>query len=202
MKKRTILVTSLILASGLFLISKGSAFASEGTFELRSTNDNTYRCFAASLQMQNLVYKVTVSCRDILYPVDNTIFSYILWANPADASAPVKVGALGLGKAQFDVKPAFTSLFVTTEENPNTKAPAGNVVMKGSIKPITFLEKPGSPAPTSGGDEETTTPEETPTPKSSAKDRLLLGLKRAGLASGLALIAILGLVFVLTRPRG
>jgi hypothetical protein len=48
----------------------------------------------------------------------------------------------------------------------------------------------------------TTSPTPTPqTEKTSIRDRILSGLKRAGLATGLALVAILGLVFVLTRPK-
>jgi hypothetical protein len=199
MKKLSLFV-AFILATALFLGSKSVVSASEGTFELRSTNQYTYRCFAASLQMQNLTYNVAVSCRDLIYPVDETIFSYILWANPADGSNAIKLGPLNLGKAVFTVKPAFTSLFVTTEQNPGVKNPTGSVVMKGSIKPITFLEKPGTPAAITAPGEEAV--EATPTPQSSVKDRLLTGLKRAGLASALALISILGLVFVLTRPRG
>ena len=202
MKKILLFSITVLLAGGLFLLSGNKAYASEGTFELRSTNSNTYRCFAASIQMQNLVYTVTVSCRDLLYPAENTIFSYIMWANPNDGSKPVKLGALGFGRAQVSVKQEYSSLFVTTEANPNTKDPAGTVVMKGSIRPLTFLEKPTSPTPTSiaaGGVQEG---QPTPTSKPSLRDRLVLGLKRAGLASGLALVAIIGLVFVLTRPKG
>jgi hypothetical protein len=187
----------------MLLISKNIVSASEGTFELRSTNQNTYRCFAASLQMQNLMYQVTVSCREIVYPVDETIYSYILWANPVDGSKPVKLGPINLGKAEFSVKPPFDSLFITNEQNPGVKDPTGDVVMKGSIKPITFLEKPGTPAPTEQpGQKGTTSPQKSTTNTQSLRDKLLTGLKRAGLASALALVAILGLVFVLTRPRG
>lgn len=152
--------------------------------------------------MQNLVYQVPISCRDIVYPVNNTIFSYILWANPVDGSKPIKLGPINLGKAEFSVKVPFASLFITTEQNPGVKEPTGDIVMKGSIKPITFLEKPGTPAPTiQPGEEGTTSPKQSTTSQPSVRDRLITGLKRAGLASALALVAILGLVFVLTRPR-
>ena len=75
--------------------------------------------------------------------------------------------------------------------------------MRGSVKPITFLEKPTENLPENPeatGEESQESP--TPTPeKSSVRDKVILGLKRAGLASGLALVAIIGLVFVLTRPK-
>lgn len=192
---------SAIIFIALLFFTVKTSFASEGTFELRSTDNNNYKCFAASLQQQNLVYKILVSCRNIVFPVNDTIYTYIMWANPKDGSAAVKLGSIGLGRAEFATAKAFTSLFVTAEQNPGVRTPTGPVVMKGSIIPVSFLEKP-QPTQTpaeEGGSATVETP--TPTPSSSVRDRLLTGLKRAGLASGLALIAILGLVFVLTRPR-
>lgn len=201
MKKLLSFFTSIVI---LFLVSS-SAYASEGTYELRSTDSNKYKCFAASLQMQNLSYKVIFSCRNIVFPVDETIYSYILWTNPQDGSKAVKLGSIGLGRGEFLTKVGFSSLFITAEQNPGVKEPTGKVVMKGSIKPITFLEKDVvSETKTTDKDTDTSEDETTPTPEaqqSSVRDRLLTGLKRAGLASGLALVAILGLVFVLTRPR-
>ncbi len=193
-----------LIFSLLFLLTVNISSASEGTFELRSTDTNKYKCFAASLQMQNLNYKIILSCRNIIFPVDETIFTYILWANPETGGKPIKVGSVGLGKGEYSIKPAFASLFVTTEQNPNVKEPAGKVVMKGSIKPISFLEKETTVSSGDEKEESEESKETTPTPsagKTSVRDRLLTGLKRAGLASALALVAILGLVFVLTRPK-
>ncbi len=199
MKKLSGLVVFLFLLIFSFKI----ASASEGTFELRSVDANKYKCFAASLQMQDLSYKVLISCRNIIFPVDDTIFTYILWANPKDGGNALKLGSIGLGRGEYTVKTAFTSLFITAEQNGAVKTPTGKVVMRGSIKPVSFLEKEVT---TTNNDNETTKDEEEqvaePTPtKTSVRDRLLTGIKRAGLASGLALIAILGLVFVLTRPK-
>jgi len=195
----------MLFISGLLYFSiVNTVSASEGTFELRSTDDNNYKCYAASLLMQNLNYKIILSCRNILFPVDETIFTYMLWANPSAGGKPVKIGSVGLGKGEYATKVAFASLFVTTEQNVNTKEPAGNVVMKGSIKPILFLEKEitdSSDEKIEDGEEEISP---SPTPKVSnlsTRERLITGFKRAGLATGLALVSILGLVFVLTRPR-
>ena len=195
----------MLFISGLLYFSiVNTVSASEGTFELRSTDDNNYKCYAASLLMQNLNYKIILSCRNILFPVDETIFTYMLWANPSAGGKPVKLGSVGLGKGEYVTKIAFTSLFVTTEQNVNTKEPARNVVMKGSIKPILFLEKEiteSSDEKTEDGEKEISP---SPTPKASdlsTRERLITGFKRAGLATGLALVSILGLVFVLTRPR-
>ncbi len=204
-------ILKLFLSFVFLFVFLRTVSASEGTFELRSTDGNDYKCFAASLRMQNGVYKVILSCRNIIFPVDETIFSYILWANPETGGTPVKVGSVGLGKGEYGVKTSFASLFVTTEQNPNVKTPEGKVVMKGSIKTIRFLEEDVTNDNGNGEDDEdgndeekSDTEEPTQAPeqeKSSIRDRLLTGLKRAGLASALALVAILGLVFVLTRPK-
>jgi len=194
-------VLKITITTVVFLfLSAVSVFASEGTFELRSTDSNNYRCFVASLQMQNLTYNVAISCREIVFPLDTTIYSYILWANPSSGGSPIKIGNIGLGRAQFSTKTNFSSLFITGEQNPNVKVPTGNVIMKGSIKPITFLETE-TPTTTSSPGEQSVSPTLTPGPQTSLRDRILTGLKRAGLATGLALVAIFGLVFVLTRPK-
>jgi hypothetical protein len=152
--------------------------------------------------MQDLNYKIIFSCRNIVFPVDETIYSYILWANPEGGGNAFKIGPISLGRGEYKVKPAFTSLFITAEQNPNVKNPAGKVVMKGSIKPITFLEKEITSGEESNENVGAASPTPTPqTQKPSIRDRILSGLKRAGLATGLALVTILGLVFVLTRPK-
>lgn len=185
------------------VFTKSASASLAGEFELRSTDSNEYYCFAYTQPLQNHVYKVLITCENIVFPVDDTIFTYVLWANTEDGGTPIRLGSIGLGVAEFSTKSRFTSLFITTEENAAAKVPSGEVVMKGSIKPIQFLERGGEgESEEVSTDENETSPSPTPTAqKSSIRDRLLTGLKRAGLASGLALVAILGLVFILTRPR-
>lgn len=183
----------------MLLFVAAETYASEGIFELRGTVRETTRCFAASLMMQDLNYRILVSCRDLIYPVEPTIFNYVLWATPKEGGNPIKLGALGYGKADFKTNKAFISLFVTTEQNVNTRTPSGNVAMRGNLQPITFLEKSTTPTPSPEGQKET--PKEAEVKKPSAKEKLLLGLKRAGLVSLIALVAVIGLVFVITRRR-
>ena len=194
---RSIVGSFILLIFSFKLVS-----ATEGTFELRSTDTNNYKCFAASLQMQDLNYTILLSCRNLIFPLDETIYSYILWANPESGGNAFRIGLVNLGRGEYKVKPAFTSLFITAEQNPGVKNPTGKVVMKGSIKPITFLEKEVTSEEESNENAGAASPTPTPqTLKPSIRDRILSGLKRAGLATGLALVAILGLVFVLTRPK-
>lgn len=173
--------------------------ASEGTIELRSTMGEDYRCWAASSLMQDQNYHILVSCRDLLYPAGENIFSYIAWASPVAGRGPIKLGALGYGKAEFKTRETFSSIFITTEADQNVRQPSGNIVMKGSIQPITFLEKPTTPTPTeeAGAEEEV----QEPTQKLTLKQRLSSAFKRAGIVVLLALASLIGLVFVLTRPR-
>jgi len=195
-----------LLAFVAFLIfSVKEVAASDGLIELRSTNGNNYRCFVASLKMQDNAYRVLVSCRNLIYPANDSVFNYILWANPVKNGQAFKLGALGLGRASFSTKTAFSNLFVTTESSSKTKTPEGQVVMRGSVTPITFLEEVTTPTPTSeeeiSPEEQKETPTETPA-QLSTRERLVLGLRRAGIVSLLALVAIIGLVFVITRSRG
>ena len=179
----------------LFLLSK-EVIASEGTVELRSTTDKDYRCFAASLLMPSASYNIIVSCRDLLYPPQPDLFTYIMWAQPLDGSTQVKLGELGIGKASFETKEAFSSLFVTTERNRGARRPEGQVVMRGNIESLTFLDNPQPPTPTLTSAE--TKPEQE---ELTTGQKLMLALKRAGIVILLALAATIGLVFVLTRPK-
>jgi len=194
---RNFLIGAILSLAFFFLATKVSA--SEGTFELRSTAGEDTRCFVASLQMQDLNYRILVSCQGLIYPAEGSIFSYMLWATPKEGGNPLKFGPLGFGKAEFKTNKAFTDLFVTTEQNPNTRTPSGTIVMRGTLQPITFLQRPTTPTPSpQGQNEETQTGGAQGT---STTDKLLLGLKRAGLVSLLALVAVVALVFVITRGR-
>lgn len=182
---------------GLFLLAK-TTFASEGTVELRSTTDKDYRCFAASLLMENASYKVIVSCRDLIYPPQPDLFTYIIWATPLDEGNPVKFGELGIGKASFETKESFSNLFVTTERNRGVRRPEGQVVMRGSVESITFLDRPTTPTPTPSTTEQEGEPAKA---ELTTGQKLTLALRRAGLVIFLALAATVGLVFILTRPK-
>lgn len=187
----------ILFIVGLILLAK-TTFASEGTVELRSTTDKDYRCFAASLLMENASYKVIVSCRDLIYPPQPDLFTYIMWATPLDGNNPVKYGELGIGKASFETKESFSNLFVTTERNRGVRRPEGQVVMRGGVASISFLDRPTTPTPTSSvpkGEGEPAQEELT------TGQKLALALRRAGLVIFLALAATVGLVFILTRPK-
>ena len=192
-KKFTIYIFAFIVS--LFLFSK-VANASEGTVELRSTNNNDYRCFAASLLMPNTNYNIIVSCRDLLYPPQPDLFTYIMWAQPLEGANPAKLGELGIGKAIFETRVAFSNLYVTTEKNRGVRRPEGQIVMRGNVQSVSFLDRPETPTPT-----QTITEEEPVQEELTTGQKLSLALKRAGIVILLALAATIGLVFVLTRPK-
>lgn len=207
MKVKNILFVSVVLVTNLIFLfwSAGYVRANEGTIEIGSTTGESYRCFAASMFVNN--YQVLVGCRDLIYPSPG---AYIMWAVPQDNSKPVKLGALEYGRKQFSINKPFVHLFVTLESNPNANAPSDVVIMRGTIEPVTFLDRPVSPTPApeegtpegeevkeEGGKKETVKEEGT-----STKNKLLTALKRAGVAALFALVALVGLVFVITRARG
>lgn len=184
--------------------------ASEGEIEMVNTAKDKYRCYALSVLLESVGYRVLITCRDLIYPPQSEFLSYIVWAKPLDGGTPKRLGKLGVGKAEFRTQQSFASLFVTIEkgDGTNSRTPSGQTVMSGDIKAIDFLTKPPSPTPTVNPDnnteEEISTDEGKTTPDStvSTKDKILLGLKRAGLVSIIAIIAIMGLVFVITRSKG
>jgi len=209
MKFIKFLLFILFFTLSLF-ISTNKIIASEGTAELRSTNNQSYRCFVASLLMENSRYKIIVSCRDLIYPPRSDLFNYVIWATPIDGNKSIKLGELGVGKANFEIKNAFSNLFVTTEQDKNTRVPKGEIVMNGNVQSISFLDKPTSPTPTpekSDSNEKASRDQDQkeevtiPTQELTTRERLVEALKRAGIVVFFGLVALVGLIFVLTRPK-
>jgi len=180
--------------------------ASIGTVEIRSTTSESYRCYASSLILINNHYDIAVNCVDLIFPVQLPQISYyIIWIRPLSGKNPVKLGDLGKGVVRFETAEAFSSMFITLESNPNVRNPSSNVVMQGSVEPIEFLRRPTSPTPTPEVREDTgpgSEEQKTDTSQLSTRDKLLLALRRAGIAAVIALVAIVGLIFVVTRSRG
>jgi hypothetical protein len=199
------IIISIFTFVGLALFLTRSVEASEGTFELGSTTGKNYRCFAASLLIEK--FSILVVCKDLVYPSG----SYVLWANPTDNSKPIRLGVLGYGRKSFSAGRSFSSLFVTLEANPNIKSPTGTRVMQGSINPITFLNQPTTPTPTPekedqepdkpGEQKEDEKEDKGEDKKPTTREKLVTALKRAGIAALFALVALVGLIFVITRSR-
>ena len=105
MRLRHYLIFSLTIAGLFFLAEK--VRASEGTVELRSTTVEPYRCWAASVRMQNQEYRIPFTCKYLIYPADENIFNYVVWATPKEGGNPIKLGTLGLGKGEFKTKKSF-----------------------------------------------------------------------------------------------
>jgi len=152
--------------------------------------------------MQDRKYTILINCQNLLYPVDNEIYTYVLWAKPKDASDSIKLGTLDFGKKTFRAAKPISSLFVTTETNKNVKTPSGKVVIQGNAQPVTFLQKGEVPTP----EEEKTGEEKEVAPvtekQPTTREKLATALKRAGLAAAIALTALVGLIFIVTRSRG
>lgn len=198
------LISFLSVFAFLALIAPENASASRGTVDLRSTNNADYRCFASSLVMQNNKYDVAINCVNVTFPINPPeISTYVVWVDPVAGRGPVRLGDLQKGVVRFEVQQAFTRLYITEEANAGVRAPSANVVMSGQVEPIDFLERETSPTPTTEvSAAEEADNGETDTSQLSTREKLMLALRRAGIAAIIALIAIVGLVFVVTRSRG
>lgn len=188
----------------VFLLSKlfvADTHASEGVFNIHSTQGQSMRCYASSILMLDRNYNVLVSCRDIVYPAQGEVFSYVVWANALEETKPIRLGTLGLGRALFKTKKKFGSLFVTTEASKNPRTPSANIVMRGNLESIPLLERPTTPTPTT--EEQTTkTPEgQEGVEDGSSRNKVVSGLRRAGLIIFVVLIVVVGIVFIVTRTR-
>lgn len=181
----------------LFFLAAPSARASEGTVELQGTTGQNSRCFTTSILMSNFNFSLVVSCRELIYPPAADMFSYVLWATSLKDAKPIKLGELGVGKAQFQTNSAFSSLFVTKERNGGVREPSDALVMQGAVKPIDLLEGPARPAP------EVPSISPTPTPKvATGASELGARIRRAALIFFIALfILIIGVIAIITTLR-
>lgn len=124
-----------------------------------------------------------------------------MWATPADGGKQIKLGPLGFGKGSFQTNKPFTQLFVTVEKNKQAVSPSGPIVMSGSLEKIDFLEESPTPTPKGFREEEVEKPKEEEKKPLSTREKLAIGLKRAGIIALFALIALIGLIFAVTRAR-
>lgn len=143
-----------VLAGMIFtLVVVGSVKASEGTVDLFNTVGEPSRCWAASILTTSYNYKVIVSCRGLIYPaVDASVFTYTMWDIPTNGQPPEKLGNLGVGKAEFSTNNQFSGLIVT-KEGPSQGfsfggVKMGQIVMRGTVQPIDFLNENNPPTPT------------------------------------------------------
>lgn len=188
-------ISGAILSLFILLATTSSTEASEGIIELRNVEGGQARCYSLSAIMQDLNYNVLITCRDITYPGGTDVFNYIVWANPIGSDKAQKLGPLGLGKVEFETETSFSSLFVTKERSEKVNAPTGPTVMQGGVQRITLLDNPQD----LGELEESEMPELTPTP-APAKGTGLNIFRIGGAFAIAAILGIILLIFVLTRP--
>jgi len=176
----------------LFFLTVLPVEATEGIVELQSTTGERTRCFAVSILMEDYRYRVVVSCRDLIYPSEPDVFNYVLWGAPIEGSGAVKFGELNYGKVEFKVRDAFGGLYVTKERG-NPRNPEGEVVMRGNVRLINFLDGSRTPDQTDTfGDEmsPTPTPIETPTGRSTLVRRLQIILPTLFIAGFLTMVVV------------
>jgi hypothetical protein len=200
------LLLSLSVAAILFLQSAPFIYASEGWFELRNTVGSTARCWADSILLPNLSYKIILSCRDIVYPGGAEIFNYSVWATKAKDGSSFYLGEVGVGKAEFATKEPFNSMFVTTERTARPRTPTGSVIMQGQLKQNTFLDGPGAATATTSTTDNnelaqaSPLPSESPEPKEQ-KERSTVSriIAAGGVIVFIVIFALVLVLFVITR---
>lgn len=180
--------------------SSANAEPGEGEFLLRSTTSDSHKCYVVSLIDSQANFNVLVRCQNLVYPIEGEDVAYVLWGNPIGGGKVQKLTQLGFGRMAVQTKIPFSSLFVTLEPTTRVDIPSGKVVMQGGLQAIEFIEEDTTPTPTIEGEEaEEITPTAT---ERSTGEKLSIALRRAGYVGIFAIIALMGLIFVITRPRG
>lgn len=198
MGKIRLLSILFVLWATSFLLAS-AAWAKEGAVELKSTTGAASRCFAASILLQSSRYRIVVSCRDLIYPPAQELLYYVLWANTEAGGNPTRLGDISFGKAEFTFNRPFTSLFVTKEANARPRGPSENVVMRGEVRPISFLEGP-APEPTVAEAEEVPA-KETPSKTQAGARNIFTTILLLVFIGSFILIGIGGLIFFILRAR-
>ena len=130
----------MLFFMGLITGAQSKVMASEGTIEMKSTTTQDSRCFGFSMLDTDNQFHISLSCRNLIYPPSPNQPHYVLWARQTEDNKEVNLGTLGYGRISNKMKKAFNSLFVTKENNAKTRNPSQDVVMTGTIKPITFFD--------------------------------------------------------------
>ena len=152
-----------LVAMGVMgLVMAGRVGASEGTAEIYSLRGRPERCFLASILMQDGKYKVMISCRDLIFPPDQGVYGYVLWAYPADGGDPVKLGSIGVGKGLYTMPVSFSGVYVS-EDKPVVRQGVKRIfpdpLMRGTMEALAIWTSDRVSLPTP-------TLEPTPTPVS------------------------------------
>lgn len=133
-----------VLAAAAVMVFLGivsPAKASEGVVELDNVVGESSRCFAASVLMPDYNYKIIMSCRDLIYPVGDNVFKYLVYIVPVEGKKDVQLGELGVGKAQFGTRNQFFSMYVVRERGEmGSQKEQQTVVMRGNVSRIKFLD--------------------------------------------------------------
>ncbi len=198
MKKVATIFT--ILAS-LLLGQPTIISASEGIYELRNTIGENARCYAISVLLPTLNYRVLLSCRDITYPGDAETFNYSVWATNATDGAAFYLGELGVGKAEFATKIPFSTMFITSERTQKPKSPTGGIVMQGRLQQNPFLDTPGVHTPLTPESEELAEakPIASPLPSPVKKSAVSRILAAGGVIAFIGIFALVLVLFVITK---
>lgn len=193
MKSIKLLFASAAFVLGLFA-SASVAQASEGPFVLRNVVGEAARCEGGSVLMQDRNYNIYISCRDITYPGGTDVFAYVVWGVPVNGGNHFRLGTIGLGKVSFKTRTAFSSLYVTKEEDEGVRSPTGPVIMQGTVGRFETLD---GPAPTlRPGTTETPSPTPIATPAPNNLGRIFAA---GGILAFIAIFGIILVIFVITR---
>lgn len=151
------LLAIFALFLSVFFIFSLKAEANEGVIELDSARDTNPRCFVMStLVNRSRTYNLLVTCKNLIYPVEDNGRYYILWSVPEPdpdkrendrqnerAERPERIGDIKFGKEMFKTRKPFSELFITVENERSPREPSNNRIMEGFVDNVDFLDSTG-----------------------------------------------------------
>lgn len=184
----------LVVLTLLFCVSVNSAVASDGRIVLKNGNIS---CEGISV-WKGSSYQVAGKCFGLVYPYDEQLDSYVLWARLENGETE-RIAEIDEGIFDKSINDRFNSLLVTVETNGSPRQP-GRVIMTGNIQKFPNTE---DTTETLSTPEPKTNTGFFATPSASKVDPLSVGKKvtTAAITGILLILGIMVALFFIMRKK-
>ncbi len=178
----------------LFHFSVNSVTASDGRIVLKNGNIS---CEGISV-WQGTSYQVTGKCFGLIYPYDEQLDTYVLWARLENGEIE-RITEIDRGIFDKSITYKFNSLFVTPETNSSPRQ-AGKIIMSGDLQKFSNTQ---DTAETLSTPQPNTSKGLFATPPVAKVDPLSIGKKitTATITGILLILGIMVAVFLVMRKR-
>lgn len=126
----TIFLTTL----ALFLVLAGGVKAHEGRIVLKN---ESVACEGISI-WRDSNYRITGRCSGLVYPYQERVSQYVLWAIPDGETEPKRIDNIEVGMFDGQFSKTFSKVFITPEGDSSPRQPSEIVIASGDLQPFNF----------------------------------------------------------------